>query len=303
MSASIWLRAIRAPFLTATVVPVCVGSAAAWHDTGGFLWGRFWAAMVGALLIHVGTNLANDYSDHVSGADEANPMPTPFSGGSRVIQEGLIPPRTILTVAVLSLALGGSIGLYLNLLTRGSVILALGLFGIFLGYFYSGGPVRLGYRGLGELAVGIGFGPLMVAGSYYVQTESLPPRIFLVALPVGILIALVLLINGFPDREADRAVGKRTLVVLLGRAKATVLYHALLAGVYVVVALLASFRVLPRYSLIAFLSLPLAWTAFVVSRRAGESIEDLLPANAATIGLHSLVGGLLVVGFVLDRLV
>lgn len=297
-----WLRAIRLKFLTATIVPVVLGSIAAWRDTGGFLWARFWIAASGALLVHIGTNLANEYGDHLSGNDAANLTPTPVSGGSRVIQEGLITPRAILGASLASLALGGCLGLYLNAQARGNVVLVLGLTGIFLGYFYSGSPLRIGYRGLGELAVGVGFGPLMVAGSYYVQAEILSGRVLLISLPVAVLIALVLLINGFPDHDADLAAGKRTLVVLLGRRMATVLFHALLVAVYVSVALLVGFRVLPPFSLIAFASLPLAWRAYAVSRDNYDRIHELLPANAATIGLHSLVGLLLTLGFALDRL-
>jgi 1,4-dihydroxy-2-naphthoate octaprenyltransferase len=185
-----WLRAIRPQFLTATAVPVVLGSVAAWRDTGGFLWSRFWLAAAGALLIHIGSNLANEYGDHL-------------------IQEGLVAPRSILLASVMSLALGACLGLYLNALVRGNVILLLGLAGIFLGYFYSRAPLKLGYRGLGEVAVGVGFGPLMVTGSYYVQVEKLPVHVLLLSLPIGLLIAAVLLINGFPDRETDLAVGKR----------------------------------------------------------------------------------------------
>jgi len=298
-----WLRAIRLPFLTATAVPVALGSTAAWHDTGGFLWPRFWIAAVGALLIHIGVNLANEYGDHVTGNDAANLTPTPVSGGSRVIQEGLIAPRAILGASLASLVLGGCLGLYLNAVVRGNVILALGLIGIFLGYFYSGSPLRLGYRGLGEVAVAVGFGPLTVVGSYYVQVESLSGRAFLISLPVGILIALVLLINGFPDHDADLATGKRTLVVLLGRRRAVALYHALLLAAYTSVATLVAVHALPPFALIAFLSLPLARRAYVVSRDNYDRLHGLLPANVATIGLHSLVGLLMILGFALDRLV
>ena len=102
MRFKIWLRAMRVPFFTATIIPVALGSVIAWHDTASFLWVRFWLTMAGAVLIHAGTNLANDYFDHITGCDEANPTPTPFSGGSRVIQEGLITPRSILGVSLAS---------------------------------------------------------------------------------------------------------------------------------------------------------------------------------------------------------
>lgn len=298
----VWLKAVRAPFFTATVIPVALGSLIGWYDTSNFIWLRFWLALLGAILIHSGTNLANDYFDHISGCDEANLNPTPFSGGSRVIQEGIIPPKKILTASLASFAAGGAIGLYLNYLSGRNVILILGIIGVFLGFFYTARPLRIGYGSFGELAVGIGFGPLMVLGSYYVQAQALSSRLFLISIPVGILITLVLFINEFPDYSADKTVGKRTLVVILGKKRAVILYQGLLFSVYLIIASLAVFKILPLICLIVFFSLPLAFKAFRISKDNFDKIYELLPANALTIGLHSLVGLLLGAGFILDKL-
>ncbi len=302
MIIKIWLKAIRAPFFTATIIPVTLGSIIAWYDTSNFAWARFWFTMIGVLFIHTGTNLANDYFDHTSGCDEANSTPTPFSGGSRVIQDGFIAPKKILYVSLALFIIGSAIGIYLNHLCEGNVILILGIIGVSLGFFYSVKSFHIGYGGLGELAVGIGFGPLIVLGSYYAQTEILPLRIFLISLPIGILIALVVFINEFPDYLADKSVGKRTLVVRLGKKKAMALYHVLLASVYLAIGLLVVFKFLPVMSLIIFLSLPLAMKAFIVSRENFDKIYELLPANASTIGLHLLIGLLLSLGIALQRL-
>jgi len=296
-----WLKAIRAPFFTATIIPVTLGSIVAWHDTDHFIWIRFCLALIGAILIHAGTNLANDYFDHLSGCDKANSNPTPFSGGSRVIQQGLIAPQGILYAALAAFILGSAIGLYLNYLSGGNIIIILGIIGVFLGFFYTAGPLRIGYGSFGELAVGIGFGPLMVLGSYYAQAQTLSPRVFLISLPIGILIALVLFINEFPDYQADKSVGKRTLVVVLGKKNAVILYHVLLAAVYLTIIALIIFKFLPVFCLIAFLSLPLALKAFVISKKNFNKIEELLPANAATIGLHLIIGLLLGIGFILAK--
>ena len=177
----IWIKACRVPFFTATIIPIVLGAVVAWHDTSLFSWGKFWLTLFGGLLIHAGTNLANDYFDHVAGCDEANPNPTPFSGGSRVIQEGLIPAKNILIASISCFLLGGIIvGLYLNYVSGSNVILILGAIGIFLGIFYSARAFRIGYGSLGELAVGIGFGPLMVLGSYFVQAQILSFKGFLI---------------------------------------------------------------------------------------------------------------------------
>jgi len=302
MNFKIWLKAMRVPFLTATIIPVALGSVVALYDTGKFMWIKFLLAMLGAILVHIGTNLANDYFDHLSGCDKANPNPTPFSGGSRVIQDGLIAPKTILFVSLAAFILGGAIGLYLNHLCGGNVILILGVIGVFLGFFYTAKPFRIGYGSFGELAVGVGFGPLMVMGAYYVQAQHLPFKVFLISIPTGLLIALVLFINEFPDYQADKSVGKRTIVVLLGKKNAVILYHFLLALTYLSIVLLMAFKYVPWSGLLTILSVPLALKAFLTSRNNFDKIYELLPANAATIGLHSLIGILLIVSFILAKI-
>ncbi len=298
----IWLKAMRLPFLTATIVPVTFGSLIAWHDSGGFIWMRFWLAILGAALIHIGTNLANDYFDHLSGVDEANSHPTPFSGGSRVIQDGLILPKKILYVSLSAFIFGSLIGFYLNYLCGRNVILILGVIGVCLGFFYSARPFLIGYRSFGELAVGAGFGPLMVMGAYFAQARKLPFSVFLISIPVGILIALVVLINEFPDYAPDKSVKKNTLVVILGRKKAIVIYHLFLALTYLYVVFLVISGVMPLFCLIVFLSLPLALKAFTVSKKNFERVDELLPANASTIGLHLIFGSLLCAAYVLDKI-
>ncbi len=298
----IWLKAMRLPFLTATLVPVTFGSVIAWHDTAGFIWLRFWLAILGASLIHIGANLANDYFDHLSGVDQANFNPTPFSGGSRMIQDGLILPKKILYASLSAFIFGSLIGFYLNYLCGRNVILILGVIGVFLGFFYSARPFLIGYRSFGELAVGAGFGPLMVMGAYFVQAGKLPFSVFLISIPVGILIALVVLINEFPDYAPDKSGGKNTLVVVLGRKKAIALYHILLALTYWYVVFLVISKVTPLFCLIIFLSLPLAFKAFTVSKQNFERVAELLPANASTIRLHLIFGSLLCVAYVLDKI-
>lgn len=303
MDLKLWLRAMRVPFFTATIIPIIFGYLLAWRNGAAFLWRDFLVMLLGGIFIHAGTNLANDYFDYRARCDEANPTPTPFSGGSRVIQEGLIKPGKILFASLLFFGLGSAIGLYFNYVCGGNVILILGAIGVFLGFFHSYKPMRIGYGSLGELATGLGFGPLMVMGAYYVGARSLSTGIFLASLPIGILIALVLYINEFPDYAGDKAVGKRTLVVVLGKVRAVVLYQVLLLMQYVIIAELVIFRILPYACLVALLSLPVALKAFAVSRNNYDKVYELLPANVATIGLHSIVGFLLSIGIIVDKMI
>jgi 1,4-dihydroxy-2-naphthoate octaprenyltransferase len=200
-----FVRITRAPFLTAVVVPVLLGAAVAWSE-GVLRVGYLILALLGGACIHIGLNMSNDYFDHLSGNDEVNRELTPFSGGSRVIQEGILSARQVLVVSLLFYLVGISIGLYLAL-ARGWPILWLGLIGVLMAFFHNVAPFGLYYLvpGVGELAVAAGFGPIAVLGSYYVQAQKLSVAALWASLPVGLLIAAVLYINEFPDLKARSA--------------------------------------------------------------------------------------------------
>jgi len=300
----IWLKAIRAPFLTATIIPIVLGAVIAWAQYNTFHWGYFALALVGGIFIHIGVNLSNDYFDHLSRDDWNNQTPTPFSGGSRVIQQGVIKPYQILLAALISFALGSLIGLYLNYVLAGNVILYIGITGVFLGFFYTGRPIQIGYRGLGlgELATGLGFGPLMVVGSYYVQTQHLTHIPFLASVPVALLIALVLYINEFPDYEADKSVNKKTLPVILGKERAAYLFYGLLLSTYLYTVILVILGLLPVFGLITLLTFPLAVKIIRVTMAHKDKAYELIPANASTIMVHLSFGACLIIAYVLDGL-
>jgi 1,4-dihydroxy-2-naphthoate octaprenyltransferase len=294
------INATRAPFLTAAAVPVLLGTAVAWKD--GFLsFPLFLLTFIGALAFHVGTNVINDYFDHTSGADEANFTPTPFGGGSRVIQRGLMTPRGVFALASASYALGIIIGLYLAA-TRGVEILVIGAVGLLISIIYTAPPIRLAHRGVGELAVALGFGPVIVVGAYFVQTQRLSLEALYASIPVALLIAAVLYINEFPDRPWDARAGKKTLVVRLPINAAIDGYLALIGATYAVIALGVALRVLPLATLIALFTIPLAWSAIKVLRQNYAFPYRLIPANANTIFVHLLTGLLLFYGYVVAGL-
>lgn len=297
-----WIRAFRLPFLTATFVPVILGSVLAWN-AGNFFLDRFVLVLLGIAAMHIGTNVYNDYYDHKSGNDEANNFPTPFSGGSRVIQEEMITAREMFIAASINFLIAIIIGLYLNSLFPGNLVLYLGIFGILSGFFYSAPPFKVGYRGLGELLIGLNFGPLVVFGSYYVQTGVLNWVAVLASVPVALLIVAVIYINEFPDYPADKAVNKNTLIVKIGCEKAILGYDIILAFTYLSILVAVVFEVYPLPTLISFLTLPLALKAiFTLHKHAVES-KLLIPANAATVQLHSLVGILFIGGYVIQHFI
>ncbi|MBI3040049.1 MAG: 1,4-dihydroxy-2-naphthoate octaprenyltransferase [Chloroflexi bacterium] len=289
--------AIRAPFLTASVVPVLLGTAIAWFATVTRYWGFFWLTLLAGLLIHMGTNVINDYFDHKSGNDEANrEFVRPFSGGSRVIQLGLLTPLEALAGASLFFLLSAAIGFYLAW-ARGPLILILGAIGLISGIFYTGGPFNWAKRGIGELLVGLNFGVLMTLGAYYVQTQSFSWIPVIAAIPVSLLIAAVLYINEFPDYTADKQVGKNTLVVRLGRERAVILYVLMMLAVYLSIGVGVATSALPLTALLGLLTLPLAIRGIQYARKHHASSFDLVPANALTVTAHLATGLLLTLAF------
>lgn len=297
-----WMKALRLPFLTATIVPVILGATVAWYSTDTFNGANFLYTLIGISFLHFGTNLTNDYFDHKTKNDELNSSPTPFSGGSRVIQDGLLPPRTIFIAALVFLCIGSIFGIYICWILHSYVILIMGIIGVLCCFFYTAYPIMLGYRGGGELIVGLCFGPLVVLGSYYVQAMSFSLMPVLASIPVGILIALVLYINEFPDYDADKLVHKQTIIVILGKEKAIKLFHALLGLVYVYILVFIALNIFPLFTLIILLTLPLALKAYFISRKNFQKIYELIPANALTISLHLTIGLLLSVSFVFDKI-
>jgi len=300
--ANVWAIEVRAPFLTASVVPVILGAMIAFAVDGLFDAGLFLLALLGGIFLHMGTNVFNDYYDHRSSDDEVNKeFVRPFTGGSRMIQLGLMSPLEVLTEAVVLFALAAWIGIVLAWL-RGWPILVFGVVGLVSGYSYTAPPLNLAARGIGELVVGVNFGVLMTLGSYYVQTMSLSWMALVASLPPALLITAVLYVNEFPDYKADMAVGKRHLVVRLGREKATWGVPALFFATYLTVIIGAAVGLLPLYTLVALLALPFAIKASRYCLRYHSRPFEMIPANASTILAHMFTGVLLIMGFGFTRL-
>jgi 1,4-dihydroxy-2-naphthoate octaprenyltransferase len=228
--------ASRPKFLVASAAPVLVGSALGFATAGTFSPILFILALLAIMALHSGANMTNDYFDHTSRNDWGNQNPTPFSGGSRYIQQGILSPRAILLAALFALTAGSAIGIVIVLLTRSVFILILGLIGLLSGFFYTASPIRLGYRSAGEPVIALLFGLLPVYGSYYLQTKTIDIIPLLPAVIVGILIFLVILINEFPDVAADAAVNKRTLVVRFGAPASIWIYRIALITSFLVTA-------------------------------------------------------------------
>jgi 1,4-dihydroxy-2-naphthoate polyprenyltransferase len=293
----LFLRATRLPFLSATIVPVALGIAvAALRD--GFSWWLAALTLVGAACIHLALNVANDVFDTASGVDEENVNPTQFSGGSRVVLYGLVRLRSMVLLSVGLYAAGIGIGLALAAM-RGWGLLWVGIAGVLISVFYTAPPLRLVHRGLGELSVGIGFGPIMALGAYFVQAREYALEPLLASLPVGILIALILYVNEVPDRPADARAGKRTLPVRLSKRSVLRGYELAVALTFALIAVLAISGLIARPAIIALAALPLAFPVRRALRDSYESPYALMPAMAKNIQLHLATGLLMVAGYVI----
>ncbi len=255
--------------------------------------------LIGGAAIHVGLNVANDVFDAMSGADDANVNPTQYSGGSRVIQRGLVSLRSMSLVSLGAYVVGIGIGVFLAIDRASVELFVIGAIGVFLSLAYTAPPFRLVHHGLGEITTALGFGPLMVLGAYVVQAKSLSFEAFLVSVPVAILVALILYVNEIPDRRSDASVGKRTLparlsqeaVINLFLASGLAAFGAIVAGV--------AFGVLPVWSLLALLALPTVFAVWHGLRAWYGDPYALMATMGKNVQLHMVTGLLLFVGYVI----
>jgi 1,4-dihydroxy-2-naphthoate polyprenyltransferase len=291
------LRTTRLPFLTATIVPVLLGIAIAARQ-GSFDLLTAVLTIIGAACVQLGLNVANDVFDAVQGADDANVTPTQFSGGSRVIQYGLVSLRRMAGLSAAFYLAAGVIGLVLLALRGSPALLVIGVVGFVVSVGYTAPPLKLVYRGLGELAVAAGFGPLMLLGAFVVQTRgALSWEPVVASLPVALLVALILYVNEIPDRRGDARAGKRTLPVRLSRQTVVTGYRLAAAGAYLILVAGVVLGVLPIPALLALLTIPLA---LQVSRGLEPNYDNpygLMAVMGVNVKLHLYAGLLLLVGY------
>lgn len=292
------LLSTRLPFLTATFVPILLGAAVAAYDGSFSLWLAI-LTLIGGAAIHVGLNVANDVFDAMSGADEANVNPTQYSGGSRVIQRGLVSLRQMSLVSISAYVAGIAIGLYLVVTQASMELLAIGVAGVFLSVFYTAPPFRLVHRGLGEITTAIGFGPLMVLGAYVVQTGELAWAPFVASVPVAILIALVLYVNEIPDRNSDALVGKRTLPVRWSPDAVTGAFRISVLAAFGTIVLGVTAGILPWPTLLALLVLPMALGVHRGIRENYGNPYALMGWMGKNVQVHLLTGLLMFAGYII----
>jgi 1,4-dihydroxy-2-naphthoate octaprenyltransferase len=252
----------------------------------------FAAALGGAIGLQIGTNLANDYFDWRKGADNADRL-----GPRRVTQSGLIAPGKVLGAAWISFAFAAACGVVL-IAIAGWPIAVLGLVSIAAGMLYTGGPRPYGYVGLGDLVCFLFFGVAAVSGSYFVQTGTISAPVLAASIPVGLTVTAILVVNNIRDIDTDRAAGKRTLAVIIGRRAARFQYGAFLLGALAAPPLFGAAGVLPLTGSLALFSAPLVppLVRSVWTRVDGPSLNAALRGTAR---LHLVFGALFAIGIFL----
>ncbi len=290
-------RASRLPFLVGSLIPVALGTSLAYREAGLFDHSRLLLTLLGITGAHLCVNLFNDYFDHRYGADTSHP-PRSLCGGSQVLQEGLETPAETLAQALLCAALATGAALALAITTAEPGVLLFAAAGGLLGYSYSAKPLLLSWRGLGELTTGLCFGPLVVAGSYYVQAAFISPASLVLSLVPGALITALLFVNQYPDYHDDRLAGKKTLVVRLGQRRSVPLLYLLLIAAFTPL-LPGPWSYLAPPSVIALAGfIPAAAAAALLSINKGKTGPDNKPGKlmllSYTITLSLMVAGIFI---------
>ena len=284
-----WYSATRPRVFTATYVPIGVAGVVALQQ-GVFDLIPFILALIGALLLQTAANLVNEYADYKKGADEFK-----VAGQGMTIKNQVLTPRDVLLGAIASLVGGSLIGLYL-LTQSGPLLLWIGIAGVLGAVLYTAGPFALAYNGLGEITAGIMFGPLMVLGAYYVMAREFDWLPVIVSLPVAFMVAAILHANNIRDMDADRAVNKRTLALILGLRLARLEYAVLVYGTYALLVVIVVLGYAPWTTLLALITVP---EAYRLERLIATSTDTTLlhQAQGRTAKLHGQFGLLLILGW------
>ncbi len=288
-----WLILPRFQYLPLTIILVSLGTAIAAHE-GNFHLGHYLLAMIGSILVHMTVNAFNDYHDYLDGID-LNTRRTPFSGGSGVLPENLLKPNQAFWFAAICLLIAMVIGFYFCI-AKGWILFPLLLIAGFSAYFYN---VYLSKRMMGEIFAGLGFGPLLVLGSYYIQTGRYSWETLFASLAPGILTANLLFLNEFPDSEADQKGGRKHFVISLGRRNASYLFVALMGVSYLCIIVGVLTGMMPVVTLIGLGTVWFGWKAAEGALKHYNDMNQLVPVLGKNVIMILGTQALLTVGYVI----
>ncbi len=288
-----WFRVIRIRFLLASVIAVSVGLALSWwHGVQIDIWYAI-MTLAGVIALHASVDLLNDYWDYKRGIDTQTQR-TKMSGGTGVLPEGLLEPTQVYRAGIIFLIIGGLIGSYFVVID-GIIIGLILAFAVLSIYFYS---TKIVDSGLAEVFVTVK-GTMIVLGTYFIQSSEIDIAPIMAGIFVGVLSSLVLFITSFPDYEADKAKGRKTLVIFLGKQKATTMFWIFPIIAYSVLISGIVYEIFPLYCLISLGVVPLIIKAGLKLKQNFDNIQGLVPAMSSTITFSRITGALFVMGFIL----
>ncbi|MCH8915434.1 MAG: prenyltransferase [Thaumarchaeota archaeon] len=290
---SVWFRVIRVRFLLASVIAVSVGLALNWQQNSSIDILDALLIFAGVLTLHASIDLLNDFWDFKRGIDTKTNR-TKMSGGTGVLPEGLLKPSSVYRAGIGFLIIGSVIGSYF-VITDGIIIGIILGFAILSIYFYS---TKIVDSGLGEFFVAIK-GSMIVIGAYFIQSGQITMESILAGIVVGVLSSLVLFIASFPDHDADKSQGRKTLVIVVGKEKAAKLFWIFPLISYSIIIIGVSTNLFPLTSLITFLTIPLMIKSGLGLRKNFDSIENLVPFMSSTLMFSRITGSLFVVSFLI----
>ena len=291
---SAWFRVIRIRFLLASVIAVSVGLAITWWHTSNVTVFDAILTMAGVLALHASVDLFNDYWDFKRGIDTTTKR-TKMSGGSGVLPEGLLKPRQVYAGGIIFLVIGTIIGVYF-VITDGIIIGIILAFAVVSIYFYS---TKIVNWGLAEVFVSIK-GTLIVIGTYFIQTSQINESVILGGIVVGVLSSLVLFITSFPDHDADKAKGRKTLVIGIGKKRASIIIWVFPTIVYGITISTVIAQIFPVACLIIIVTFPLITISYKKLKFGYNDINRLIPIMSSTLVYSRITGALFVVGFLLS---
>ena len=290
---SVWLRVIRVRFLLASVIAVLVGLALNWSQNGTIAYFDALLTFAGVMALHASVDLLNDYWDFKRGIDTKTTR-TKMSGGTGVLPEGLLKPSTVYRAGVIFLIIGSLIGSYF-VITYGILIAIILGFAILSIYFYS---TKIVDSGLGEFFVGVK-GSMIVIGTFFIQSGEVNFESILAGVVVGTLSSLVLFIASFPDHDADKSKGRKTLVIVVGKEKAKKIFWVFPLIVYSVILIGVSVNLFPLLSLICLLAFPLMIKSGLGLQKNYAFVDDLVPYMSSTLKFSRITGVLFVMSFLI----
>jgi 1,4-dihydroxy-2-naphthoate octaprenyltransferase len=290
---SVWLRVIRVRFLLASVIAVLVGLALNWSQNGSIEYFDAILTFAGVMALHASVDLLNDYWDFKRGIDTKTTR-TKMSGGTGVLPEGLLKPSSVYRAGVFFLVLGALIGSYF-VITYGILIAIILGFAILSIYFYS---TKIVDSGLGEFFVAVK-GSMIVIGTFYIQSGEVNIESILAGIVIGTLSSLVLFIASFPDHDADKSKGRKTLVITVGKEKARKLFWIFPLFAYGVIVIGVVLNYLPVFTLISLMSFPLIIKSGIGLQKNYDSVENLVPYMSSTLKFSRLTGILFVISFLI----